>query len=148
MSFFNSIKNKLHIGQQDTESSDMSLRPSGHWTLNDLGDSEDTLLPEMRNRIRFRNQHRDSDEFKLYIYRPTTAEDSLEIVEMMKEEFTIIINLEGIDFKTTQRIYDFVSGACYTMGGNFQRLSDQVFLAARPEAEVSGDVMENIIKYA
>ena len=41
---------------------------------------------------------------------------------------TVVLNLEGIDVELAQRIIDFTSGACYSLGGSLQKVSSYIFI--------------------
>ena len=41
-----------------------------------------------------------------------------------------------------QRIIDFVSGACFSMGGNLQMISKYVFIVTPKSVELSGDFQD------
>ena len=49
--------------------------------------------------------------------KPTSMEDTREIADTLVDNSTVILNLEGIDVELAQRIIDFTSGACYSLGG-------------------------------
>ena len=52
------------------------------------------------------------------VIRPTSMEDTREIADTLVDNSTVILNLEGIDMELAQRIIDFTSGACYSLGGS------------------------------
>ena len=41
-----------------------------------------------------------------------------------------------------QRVIDFTSGACFTMGGNLQKISKKIIIATPSNVELSGDFTE------
>ena len=47
--------------------------------------------------------------------------------------------MEGIPTETAQKIIDFTSGACYSMDGNMQKISNYIFIATPHSVELSGD---------
>ena len=44
-----------------------------------------------------------------------------------------------MNIEAAQRIIDFSSGACYTMGGNLQKISKKIFIVTPANVELSGD---------
>ena len=50
------------------------------------------------------------------VIKPTTMEEAREIADTLVDNSTVILNLEGIDVELAQRIIDFTSGACYSLG--------------------------------
>ena len=53
--------------------------------------------------------------------------------------------MEGIDLTLAQRIIDFVGGACYALDGSLQAISNNIFIAAPHDIEVTGDLREEIL---
>jgi cell division inhibitor SepF len=41
-----------------------------------------------------------------------------------------------------QRIIDFTSGACYSINGNLQKISNYIFIVTPQSVELSGDFQE------
>lgn len=50
------------------------------------------------------------------VIKPSSMEDTREIADTLVDNSTVILNLEGIDVELAQRIIDFTSGACYSLG--------------------------------
>lgn len=78
------------------------------------------------------------------IQKPTSFEDSSEICDVLLTGKAAIVNLEGIDVDVAQRIIDFVSGACYAMSGNIQKVSSYIFIVTPAGIDISGD-MESVL---
>ena len=51
-----------------------------------------------------------------------------------------VVNLEGIDLDVAQRIIDFISGSCYAMAGNIEKISNYIFIVTPESIEISGDI--------
>lgn len=81
------------------------------------------------------------------IQKPATFEDSSEICDELLRGKAAIVNLEGIDVDVAQRIIDFVSGACYAMSGNIEKVSSYIFIVTPSGIDISGD-MENVLNGA
>ncbi|MCI8514828.1 MAG: cell division protein SepF [Lachnospiraceae bacterium] len=77
--------------------------------------------------------------------KPTSVEDSREICDTLLSGRTVVINLEGIHIEIAQRIIDFTSGACYSMGGNLQKISNYIFIVTPKTVELSGDFQDMMI---
>jgi len=74
------------------------------------------------------------------VLRPTSFDDSREITEVLLTGRAAVISLEGIDIEAAQRIIDFVSGSCYAMSGNIQKISSYIFIVTPESIDISGDV--------
>ena len=60
----------------------------------------------------------------------------------------IVINMEGMELSTAQRIIDFIAGACYSLDGSLQAISGNIFIAAPADIYVSGDLREELLNDA
>ena len=74
------------------------------------------------------------------VIRPTTMEDTKDIADTLMASCTVVLNLEGIDVDTAQRIIDFTCGACYSLNGSLQRISSYIFILTPEDVDISGDV--------
>ena len=73
---------------------------------------------------------------------PKSLDDANTIAELLLERKAVVLNLEGIDMSAAQRIIDFASGACYTVGGNLQKISKKIFIVVPQNMNLSGDFDE------
>ena len=80
-----------------------------------------------------------SRELKVCLIKPSSEEESKEICDTLLTGRVVILNLEGLDLKTAQRIIDFASGACYSINGNMQQVSAYIFVVSPEAVELSGD---------
>ena len=73
------------------------------------------------------------------VIKPTGFEDSREIAETLLHNRTVVLNVEGLEIDVAQRIIDFVSGSCYAINGNLQKISGYIFVVSPANVEISGD---------
>ena len=78
------------------------------------------------------------------VIKPTTMEEAREIADTLVDNSTVILNLEGIDVELAQRIIDFTSGACYSLGGSLQQVSSYIFVLGPYNVDIAGD-LQNIL---
>ncbi len=76
------------------------------------------------------------------VIRPKSMEDAREITETLLDECTVVLNMEGLDLDTAQRIIDFASGSCYAIHGNLQKISNYIFIITPESVDISGDFQE------
>lgn len=88
-----------------------------------------------RSSNRFNNQ-------EVCIFKPTSIEDSREITETLLQGKAVVINFEGLHVEISQRIIDFISGSCYALDGNLQKISNFIFIATPASVEISGDFQD------
>lgn len=73
------------------------------------------------------------------VIRPSSMEDTRDIADTLLDGSTVILNLEGIDVELAQRIIDFTSGSCYSLGGNLKRISTYIFVLGPHNVDITGD---------
>lgn len=85
-----------------------------------------------------------SPNMEVCVIKPTSMEDTREIADTLVDNSTVILNLEGIDVELAQRIIDFTSGACYSLGGSLQKVSSYIFVLGPYNVDITGD-LQNIL---
>ena len=73
------------------------------------------------------------------IFKPSSIEDSREITETLLQGKAVVVNFEGLHVEISQRIIDFISGSCYALDGNLQKISNYIFIATPNSVDISGD---------
>ncbi len=73
---------------------------------------------------------------------PKDYNDTKDIAEILLSGKTVVLNMEAMNFDTAQRVIDFTSGACFTMGGSLQKISKKIIIATPSNVELSGDFTE------
>ena len=76
------------------------------------------------------------------LIKPTSMEDAKEICDYLLASKAVVLNMEGINTETAQRIIDFTSGSTYSMNGNLQKISSYIFIATPQTVELSGDFQD------
>ncbi len=76
------------------------------------------------------------------VFKPSSIEDSREITETLLLGKAVIINFEGLHVEISQRIIDFISGSCYALDGNLQKISNYIFIATPQSVDISGDFQD------
>ena len=85
-----------------------------------------------------------SVQMEVVVIQPNTYDEAQEICDHIKSQRPVIINLEQMERNVAQRIMDFVSGACYTLNGNLQRVTNNIFIIAPENIDVAGDFREEL----
>jgi len=78
------------------------------------------------------------------VIKPSSMENTREIVDTLVDNSTVVLNLEGIDMELAQRIIDFTSGATYSLGGTLTRVSSYIFILGPHNVDITGD-LQNIL---
>lgn len=74
---------------------------------------------------------------KPHVVSPSSFNDIQEVADRFKANGPVIINLQGVDRDLSRRLIDFSSGLCYGLGGQMERVADQVYLLTPTDVEVS-----------
>ena len=92
--------------------------------------------------VSMQNRNRGNE---VYVIRPQEFNEAQTVTDFLKEGKTIVINMEGIELTSAQRIIDFIGGACYAIDGALEAVSSNIFIAAPSNVEVSGDLRDEIL---
>ncbi|MBD5560740.1 MAG: cell division protein SepF [Clostridia bacterium] len=79
----------------------------------------------------------DPSKVSLLIYKPSSYEETQNIIDNLKNNRPIIVNLDELDTDVAQRILDFISGAVYALSGNIRKAARNIFVVAPNEVDVS-----------
>lgn len=114
---------KLDIKSTTTTSSIKQVKPA-----------KSSKITPIRNK-----KNSNSLPMEVCVIKPTKMDDTREIADSLIDHCTVVLNLEGIDVEVAQRIIDFSSGACYSIGGSLQKVSGYIFILTPDNVELSGD---------
>lgn len=70
---------------------------------------------------------------------PTSFNDAQEVADKFKASQPVIVNLQGAPRELSRRLIDFTSGLCYGLGGQMERVADNVYLLTPTNVEVSAE---------
>jgi cell division inhibitor SepF len=76
---------------------------------------------------------------EVLVIEPRQFEESIEIVEHLRSRKSVLLNLHMLDNENSQRVVDFLSGACHAIDGHQQRIGDGVFLFAPSSVVISSE---------
>jgi cell division inhibitor SepF len=76
---------------------------------------------------------------RVHVVAPGGFNDAQEIGDKLKNNQPVIVNLQSVDRDLARRLIDFASGVAYGLGGQMERVADQVFLLTPTNVEVSAE---------
>jgi len=88
------------------------------------------------------NIHSNS-QFKVIITQPESIEDARVVCDHLKNNKTVVVNLEEIPKEMAQRIIDFLSGSIYALDGDIQKASAGIFVVAPNNVDLTADMKED-----
>lgn len=100
--------------------------------------------PARSNIVSMRSASAKNSGMEVCLIKPTSFDDGREICDTLLSGRSVVINLEGIPTEIAQRIIDFTSGACYSMDGNLQKISNYIVIVTPRSVELTGDFNDMI----
>jgi cell division inhibitor SepF len=75
-------------------------------------------------------------QWKMLITEPKDFDDCPGMVDSLLESKPLIINLEKLEREKARKIFDFLSGAIYAIGGRVQKVSENIFVFAPGNVDI------------
>lgn len=83
------------------------------------------------------------NNMEVCVIKPTVFEDCLQVADALLDGRSVVLNLEGVASEPSQRIVDFVSGACYSLKAHFESISKAVYVITPESVYISGVTQDN-----
>ena len=83
---------------------------------------------------------------EVLIVRPSVYEDCAKIVDDLKNERTVIMNLEELENPLKNQIFEFVKGAVYALDANMQKASEDILVISPKNIKVTGKLKIRVNK--
>ena len=77
-----------------------------------------------------RESRNDSGAFRMVIIEPKSIDECRKLVDNMRANKPVIINLEKVETDLARKMFDFLSGATYALSGNIQKINQNIYLFA------------------
>ncbi len=103
-----------------------ALKPRRESYRQDSRDVEEKPVRKFRPR---KNANK-SEGMEICMIKPQTMDDARELTDSLLSGQTVLLNLEGIDRDTAQRIIDFACGSTYAVRGTLQNISNYIYVIA------------------
>ena len=88
-----------------------------------------------------------TSRFKIVVIEPKAFDECPKLVDSLKARKPVIINLERIENDTARKIFDFLSGATYALGGNVQKIAQNIFVFLPENVDVQANPDSGAFKY-
>ncbi len=90
-----------------------------------------------------------TSNLKVVLSKPLEYEDCQAIGSHLRGHMTVVLNLELVKNVTDRRrIYDFVSGCCYALDCNMQRVSEMIYVIAPMEVDIFSEAEDEEDTYS
>lgn len=70
---------------------------------------------------------------------PLSFNDAQEVADHYRDNQPVIVNMQNAQRDLARRLIDFSSGLCYGLGGQMERVADQVYLLTPSDVEVADE---------
>ena len=91
------------------------------------------------------NQSLKSQQMKLMLIEPKDFNECPKLVDCIKNNRPVIVNLESLDGDKARRIFDFLSGSVYALGGCMRKVANNIFVIAPENVDVLAEDAENTL---
>ena len=105
---------------------------------------QETASPRPFGGIRKKTAIKNNGQLQVFIASPDDYDKSQEISDYLKARRPVIVNLEKVEYPVAQRIMDFLSGTIYALEGSIQRVTNNIFVLAPDNIEISGDLLSEM----
>lgn len=139
MSVGSKLKNWFGFDIVEEEIEDEELEAEEVQELEPIPAAREERHRERRNQSKVVELPNQSSRSKLIVYRPVSYEDAMSIIDNLRRNKPIILNMESIEIEVAQRILDFMSGACSAMGGDIRKISAKIFAVVPANYEIVGN---------
>lgn len=78
--------------------------------------------------------------YEVLVMEPRSFDDAGQIVQHLKDNKTVVLNLHLLDKEQSQRTIDFVCGAAHALNGKPQKVGDLVFVFTPSNVTLSVDM--------
>lgn len=81
--------------------------------------------------------------YEVVVIEPKAYNESITIVEALKERKTVILNLQLLDREQSQRIVDFLCGCTHALDGSQRKIGENVFIFTPSNINISQELMNS-----
>ena len=86
-------------------------------------------------------------KFKIIIFEPKSYDDSPKVVDLLKKNSPVIINLEKVQYETAKKIFNYLLGAICALNGKAQEVTRYVYLFLPENVDVQSSSDKQSYKY-
>jgi cell division inhibitor SepF len=97
------------------------------------------LAPQVQVRERAVEEETDDRRYQITTLHPTTYNEARTIGEHFRDGVPVIMNLTEMDESDAKRLVDFAAGLVFGLRGNFERVTNRVFLLSPANVQVTAE---------
>ena len=123
-----------YISEEEVEEAERQLEKesaeSNRFASSRYSNRDNTNVVPMGNKLQAMGMN-------VVIMEPTVLDEAQQLVDSLKENKPVIINLNSSSPENGRKIFDFLSGATYALAGSVQKIEDNIFIFAPKNISVS-----------
>jgi cell division inhibitor SepF len=94
---------------------------------------------QVRDRVATVDEEADERRYQITTLHPTTYNEARTIGEHFRDGVPVIMNLTEMDESDAKRLVDFAAGLVFGLRGNFERVTNRVFLLSPANVQVTAE---------
>ena len=87
-------------------------------------------------------------QLKIVVVKPTSFNEAAQIVNHLRNKYSVSINFEQTSKDLTNRILDFVAGAAYMADGKLSQTSNHTYMILPQNAEITNETINDLTGYS
>lgn len=99
--------------------------------------------PQRKTRANLRVLPQSRAAYEVVVIEPKAYNESITIVEALKERKTVILNLQLLDREQSQRIVDFLCGCTHALDGSQRKIGENVFIFTPSNINISQEFVNS-----
>ncbi|MEG0496460.1 MAG: cell division protein SepF [Carnobacterium sp.] len=88
------------------------------------------------------NQQSSAKQAKINILEPRVYSEVQGIADILLKEESVVLNFIRMDEEQAKRIVDFLTGTVYALGGDIQRIGNEIFLCTPENVSIDGTLTD------
>lgn len=99
-------------------------------SLHDVAPPQKFAAAEKREGTVDRDSRNASGAFRMVVIEPKNIDECRKLIDNLKANKPVIINLEKVETDLARKMFDFMSGAVYALSGTIQKVNQNIYLFA------------------
>lgn len=101
-----------------------------------------TKREKVNNKVLSFNQQNAEKQAKITILEPRVYSEVQEIADILLKDQSVVLNFVRMDEEQAKRIVDFLTGTVYALGGDIQRVGNEIFLCTPQNVSIDGTLTD------
>lgn len=93
---------------------------------------------KINNKVISMNQQAVTKQAKITIIEPRVYSEVQGIADILLKDESVVLNFVRMDEEQAKRIVDFLTGTVYALGGDIQRIGNEIFLCTPENVSIDG----------